>query len=92
MLNQVTLVDIYPLPLVQDIFVSLANGQLFTKLDLAHTYQQLTLDNDLRPYTTINTHRGLFQYTWLPFGVAATPAIFQCVPPRRLTSGLHLFG
>ena len=75
--NQVALVDTYPLPLLQDIFASLANGKSFTKLDLAHAYQQLPLDDDSRPYTTINTHKGLFQYTRLPFGVAAAPAIFQ---------------
>ena len=56
-LNQVTLVDTSPLPLVQNIFASLDNSQTFTKLDLAHAYQQLTLDDDSRPYTTINTHR-----------------------------------
>ena len=76
-LNQVAQVDTYPLPLVQDIFASLANGKSFTKLDLAHAYQQILLDPDSRPYTTINTHRGLFRYTHLPFGVAAAPAIFQ---------------
>ena len=76
-INQVALVDTYPLPLVQDIFASLANGKSFTKLDLAHAYQQLPLDSDSRLYMTINTHRGLFQYTRLPFGVAAAPAIFQ---------------
>ena len=75
--NQVAQVDLYPLPLVRDIFASLANGKSFMKLDLAHTYQQLVLDNDSRPYTTIDTHRGLFRYTCLPFGVAAAPAIFQ---------------
>ena len=76
-LNQVAQVDTYPLPLIQDIFASLANGKSFTKLDLAHAYQQLILDDDSRPYTTINTHRGLFRYTRLPFGVSAAPAIFQ---------------
>ena len=76
-INQVALVDTYPLPLVQDIFASLANGSSFTKLDLAHAYQLLSLDDESRPYTTINTHRGLFRYTRLPFGVAAAPAIFQ---------------
>ena len=75
--NQVALVDTYPLPLVQDVFASLSNGKSFTKLDLSHAYQQLELDIDSRPYTTINTHRGLFRYTRLTFGVAAAPAIFQ---------------
>ena len=37
------------------------------KLDLAHAYQQLILDADSRPYTTINTHKGLFQHTRLPW-------------------------
>ena len=76
-INQVAQVDIYPLPLVQDIFASLSNGKSFTKLDLAHAYQQLPLDTDSRPYTAINTHRGIFRYTRLPFGVTAAPAIFQ---------------
>ena len=75
--NQVAQVHTYPLPLIQDIFASLANGKSFTKLDLAHAYQQLQLDDESRPYTTINTHRGLFHYTRLPFDVAAAPAIFQ---------------
>ena len=75
--NQAALVDTYPLPLVQDMFASLSNGKTFTKLDLAQAYQQLPLDADSRPYTTINTHKGLFQYTRLPFGVSAAPAIFQ---------------
>ena len=76
-LNQVAQVDTYPLPLIQDIFASLANGKSFMKLDLTHAYQQLILDDNSRPYTTTNTHRGLFRYTRLPFGVSAAPAIFQ---------------
>ena len=82
--------DAYPLPLVQDIFASLANGKSFTKLDLAHAYQQLGLDNDSRPYTTINTHRGLFRYTRLPFGVAAAPAIFQRTMESLLRNVPHV--
>lgn len=61
--------DTYPLPLVQDILASLVNGQSFSKLELAQAYQQLTLDEESCKYTTINTHKGLFQYTRLPFGV-----------------------
>ena len=75
--NQATQVDAYPLPLVDSLFASLAGGTSFSKLDLAHAYQQLCLNEDSRRYVTINTHKGLFQYTRLPFGVASAPAIFQ---------------
>ena len=51
---------------------------MFSKLDLAHAYQQLHLDKESHQYVAINTQKGLFQYIRLPFGVAAVPAIFQC--------------
>ena len=47
------------------------------KLDLQHAYLQLPLEMNSKQYTTINTHRGLFQYNRLPFGVSSAPGIFQ---------------
>ena len=44
---------------------------------MANAYLQLPLDEASKQYTTINTHEGLFQYNWLPFGVSSAPAIFQ---------------
>lgn len=64
----------YPLPRIEDIFASLSNGKTFTKLDLAHAYQQIPVAEDAKKLTTISTHKGLFQYTRLPFGVASAPA------------------
>ena len=40
-------------------------------------YLQLPLDEASRKYVTINTQKGLYQYTRLPFGVASAPSIFQ---------------
>ena len=60
-----------------DLFASLSGGKTFTTLDLAHAYQQVPLSEDSRKYTTINTHKGLFQYNRLPFRVASAPGIFQ---------------
>ena len=37
---------------------------------------QIQLDKDSKKYLTINTHRGLYRYMRLPFGVASAPAVF----------------
>ena len=67
----------YPIPLPEDVFVKLRGGKRLTKLDLKSAYQQLPLDPDSQQYVTINTHRGLYRYKRLPFGIASSPAIFQ---------------
>lgn len=38
-------VDQYPLPKVEDMFASLANGHRFSKIDLRAAYYQLDLDD-----------------------------------------------
>ena len=75
--NQASQLDSYPLPRVDEFFATLAGGKTFSKLDLQHAYLQLPLETNSKQYTTINTHRGLFQYNRLPFGVSSAPGIFQ---------------
>ena len=70
-------VDQHPLPKPEDLFTSLSGGQKFSKLDLKHAYQQMMLDHDSRKYVTINTHKGLYCYSRLPFGIASALVIFQ---------------
>ena len=69
----------YPIPTAEDILATLAESKYFSKLDLSQAYNQLPLDDHSRKYTTINTPRGLFQYTRLPFGISSAPSIFQRV-------------
>ena len=77
--NQALCVEQYPLPKVEDLFATLAGGRKFTKLDLTQAYLQLELHPESLKYCTINTHRGLYQFKRLPFGIASAPAIFQKV-------------
>ena len=72
-------VDKYPLPKPDDLFASLAGGKTFSIIDLTHAYQQMPLKEASRDLVTINTHKGLYRYTRLPFGVASAPSIFQRV-------------
>lgn len=75
--NKAAKLDRYPFPRIKDLFASLSGGKEFTKLDLSHAYQQVQLDEASRQYITINTHKGLFCYNRLPFGVSSAPSIFQ---------------
>ena len=75
--NQATHIETYPLPRVEELFSNLAGGKYFSKLDMSSAYLQLPLAELSKEYLTINTHRGLYQFNRLPFGVASAPAIFQ---------------
>ena len=75
--NRVSSVDAYPLPRVDDLLASTTNTKIFTKLDLSNAYLQLELDDDSQKLVTISTHKGLYKYNRLPFGVSSAPSIFQ---------------
>ena len=68
-------IDQYPLPKPEELFARLAGGKGFTKIDLTHAYQQMILEESSRKFVTINTHRGLYELTRLPFGVASAPVM-----------------
>ena len=64
----------YPIPRPEELFAALNGGEQFTKLDFSEAYLQL---EESQQFMVINTHKGLFKYTRLPFGIAAAPAVFQ---------------
>ena len=70
--------DRYPTPKVEDLFANLSGGRTFTKIHLSQAYQQIPLEESLK-YVVMNTHKGLFKYTCLPFGISSAPGIFQRV-------------
>ena len=88
--NHASQLDTYPLPRVEDLFATLAGGKTFMKLNMSHAYQQLLLDEESKHYITINTHKGLFEYNLLVFGVASSPAIFQRTMDNLLQNIPHV--
>ena len=78
-MNKASKLDNYPIPKIEDLCATLAHGTSFTKLDMSQAYQQIMLDDDSKKYVVINTHRGLFCYNRLPFGISSAPGIFQRV-------------
>ena len=76
-LDQVIKTYPYPLPRNEDLFASQSKGKSFSKLDLAHAYQQILLSEEAKELTTINMHKGLYQNNLLTFGVSPAWEIFQ---------------
>lgn len=67
----------YPLPTFDSFMTKLRNSKYFSRLDLESAYHQLELDIESCPITTFITHKGLFRYKRLMFGVNSAPEIFQ---------------
>ena len=83
-LNPQLQVNQYPLPHPDELFSALNGGQKFTTLDLSEAYLQIELEEEAKSCTTINTHKGLYAFNRLPYGIASSPAIFQCVMEQIL--------
>lgn len=67
----------YPLPTLEYIFVKLNWVKTFSKLNLSDTYLQIRIDEESSKYLTVNTHKGLYKYNRLSFGLKVKPIIFQ---------------
>lgn len=91
--NPASCAEHYPIPRIEDLFASLAGGQRFSKLDLAHAYLQVPVQESSRKYLTITTQKGMFCYNRLLFGVTSALSIFQRVMDQVLQglSNVHCF-
>ncbi|KAG8323166.1 hypothetical protein J6590_108572 [Homalodisca vitripennis] len=76
-LNPCLEVEKFPLPRIDELFANLQKGEKFSKIDLCQAYTQLELDPESQKLCTISTHKGLFCYSRVPFGITSASAIFQ---------------
>jgi len=76
-INPVICPQVFPLPTPEEMFSALANGESFTRLDLARAYCQMKVKPECQHLLTINTHLGLFRHTRLPFGISTAPSLWQ---------------
>lgn len=64
-------------PTLDELTTMLSGARVFSKLDLNQGYNQLELHEDSRYITTFATHKGLYQYKRLNFGVNSASEMFQ---------------
>lgn len=96
-LNDVTVSEVYPLPLITDILDQLGHSKYFSTLDLASGFHQLCLESKDTEKTgfsvTTNGISGHFEFTRMPFGLKNAPSTFQRMMNLVLTGlqGLHCY-
>ena len=90
-LNAVTTPDEFPIPRQSEILSSLSGAQVLSSLDALSGFTQLELDPADVEKTAFRTHRGLFQFKRMPFGLWNGPSIFQRVMQGILAPYLWLF-
>ena len=76
-LNQITVKNSFPLPLIDDMLTLLGKAKYFSSLDLKSGYWQVLMDENDKEKTAFACHKGLFEFNVMPFGLSNAPAIFQ---------------
>jgi len=76
-LNESTIRDSYPLPLINDMLENLSKGKVFSKLDLRSAYNLVRIKEGDEYKTAFTCKFGHFEYLVMPFGLKNAPAVFQ---------------
>ena len=76
-LNDITVKNSYPLPLVSDVLTRLRDAEWFTTLDLRWGFNNVRLKEGDEWKAAFSTNRGLFEPLVMFFGLCNSPATFQ---------------
>jgi len=90
-LNDQTVKNRYPLPLISRLRDQLAGARIFTRLDLPTAYAHIRIKKGDEWKTAFRTRHGHFEYCVMPFGLTNAPATFQSVVDHAIRPFLDKF-
>jgi hypothetical protein len=90
-LNNATIKNRYPLPLITELMQRLQGAKWFTKFDIREGYYRIRIAEGEEWKTAFRTSEGLYEYQVMPFGLTNAPATFQAVINAALHEYLYIF-
>ena len=78
-LNEQTIKNNYPLPLITDLIDNMESKRIFTKMDLQQGFNNIRIKEENRQKRVFTIHVGLFELTVIFFGMINLPVTFQVI-------------
>ena len=90
-LNNLTIKNWYPPPLIGEALDRLCSAKRFTQLDLTNTYDRMRIREGNKWKTALTTWYGHPKYQVMSFGLSNAPASFQGYINKILAKKLNVF-
>lgn len=81
----------FPIPHIQDMFNTLCEARIFTKLDIESAHHQIKTHPDDKLKTGFITQDGCFQWKVMPFGLKNAPFTLQRIIHKILKDAINIF-
>lgn len=76
-LNAATIVQNYPIPLIQELIDSFSQSNFISKLDIERAFNQIPMEENQKHYTAFTVGYKKYEFNGMPFGLSNAPSTMQ---------------